>query len=107
MPPARQYPVTPDGRYFVVDGRLWRTSNPALAPEVRQALVDALMRARRQVGVARRSGSARPSADWANAARSGGPTARRISIGEWRRTRRMPAGLRRCRLATLTAEAGS
>jgi hypothetical protein len=56
MPSSRQYPVTPDGRYFVVDGRLWRTSNPALAPALRQELVDRLMRARRQVGVARRAG---------------------------------------------------
>jgi hypothetical protein len=56
MSPARQYPVTPDGRYFVVDGRLWRTSNPALVPAVRQDLVDRLMRARRQVGLARKAG---------------------------------------------------
>lgn len=25
------YPVTPDGRYFVVRGRLWRRSNPGLS----------------------------------------------------------------------------
>ena len=54
--PARQYPVTPDGRYFVVGGRLWRTSNPALAPELRQAWVDKLMRARREVGLAKKAG---------------------------------------------------
>ncbi|MFC0253994.1 hypothetical protein [Massilia consociata] len=54
---ARQtYPNTPDGRYFVVAGRLWRTSNPALAPQARQALVDRLMAARRQVGAARKAG---------------------------------------------------
>lgn len=58
MPDSRHYPTTPDGRYFVVKERLWRTSNPALAPELRQQLVDRLMRARRQVGVARRSGDA-------------------------------------------------
>ena len=56
MPNARQYPATPDGRYFVVAGRLWRTSNPGLAPEVRQELVDQLMRARRQVGIAKKAG---------------------------------------------------
>lgn len=56
MPSAQEYPVTPDGRYFVVRGRLWRTSNPALAPEARQALVDRLMKARRQVGLARKAG---------------------------------------------------
>lgn len=49
-------PSTPDGRYIVVRGRLWRRSNPHLAEEVRQRLVDALMDARRAVGWARRSG---------------------------------------------------
>ncbi|CAG8863338.1 hypothetical protein PS627_00274 [Pseudomonas fluorescens] len=44
-----KYPTTPDGRYFVVRGRLWRCSNPALAEEVRQQLVDQLMAARREV----------------------------------------------------------
>ena len=58
MPESRQYPVTPDGRYFVVRGRLWRTSNPALAPEVRQELVDRLMKARREVGIAKKAGDA-------------------------------------------------
>lgn len=56
MPASRPYPVTPDGRYFVVRGRLWRTSNPALAPEQRQALVYKLMKARRQVGLAKKAG---------------------------------------------------
>jgi hypothetical protein len=56
MSSSRQYPVTPDGRYFVVDGRLWRRSNPALAPEERQALVDRLMKARREVGAAKKAG---------------------------------------------------
>lgn len=58
MPHARPYPTTPDGRYFVVSGRLWRTSNPGLAPEVRQEWVDKLMQARRQVGVAKKAGNA-------------------------------------------------
>jgi len=58
MPASKTYPNTPDGRYFVVKGRLWRTSNPALAPDLRQALVDQLMRARRQVGVALKAGDA-------------------------------------------------
>ena len=52
MPPA----TTPDGRYIVVDGRLWRASNPGLAPEVRQRLVDELMNARRAVRAALKSG---------------------------------------------------
>jgi hypothetical protein len=41
-----KYPVTPDGRYFVVRGRLWRTSNPVLPEEEREALVRELMAAR-------------------------------------------------------------
>jgi hypothetical protein len=51
-----RYPVTPDGRYFVVRGRLWRTSNPALPEDERQQLVAALMRARLAGGRARRAG---------------------------------------------------
>lgn len=50
MKPAA--PVTPDGRYLVVRGRLWRASNPALPPDRRQALVNALMAARRAVRAA-------------------------------------------------------
>ena len=50
-----QYPVTPDGRYFVVRGRLWRMSNPALGEAERAKLVHQLMTARRQVGEALRA----------------------------------------------------
>jgi hypothetical protein len=53
-PPAR----TPDGRYLVVRGRLWRVSSPALAPEERERLTHALMDARRAVGAALRAGDA-------------------------------------------------
>lgn len=42
-------PVTPDGRYIVVRGRLWRKSNPALDATTRQTLVDGLMQARRAI----------------------------------------------------------
>lgn len=42
-------PITPDGRYLVVRGRLWRCSDPRLDPSVRQAAVDDLMAARRGV----------------------------------------------------------
>ena len=45
-------PTTPDGRYIVVNGRLWRASNPHLAPNIRQALTDDLMNARRAVKAA-------------------------------------------------------
>lgn len=50
-----QYLVTPDGRYFVVRGRLWRTSNPALGEAERTELVRQLMTARRQAGEALRA----------------------------------------------------
>jgi len=49
---ADEPPVTPDGRYIVVRGRLWRRANPHLAPEQRQTLVDDLMLARRSVRAA-------------------------------------------------------
>ncbi len=54
-PPAGPPPRTPDGRYLVVRGRLWRAANPQLPPDRRQALVDALMEARRDVGRALRT----------------------------------------------------
>jgi hypothetical protein len=44
-----RYPVTPDGRYFVVRGRLWRMADPRLAPDERERLVRDLMAARRAV----------------------------------------------------------
>lgn len=49
-------PTTPDGRYLIVRGRLWRKANPALPPERRDTLVGELMAARRAVGAALRSG---------------------------------------------------
>ncbi len=55
MPRARDdYPVTPDGRYFVVRGRLWRRSDPALPEAERARHVAALMDARRAIDRARR-----------------------------------------------------
>ena len=41
--------TTPDGRYIIVRGRLWRASNPHLPEPERQRLVDELMDARRAV----------------------------------------------------------
>ena len=52
----KSYPTTPDGRYFVVRGRLWRCSNLHLEPELREELVRELMRARRTKGEAMRAG---------------------------------------------------
>lgn len=52
--PPEGHPVTPDGRYFVVRGRLWRMSDPTLADDERRELVSDLMAARRDVGVGRK-----------------------------------------------------
>ncbi len=46
-------PCTPDGRYIVVRGRLWRATNPSLPEPERQRLTQALMDARRAVKAAR------------------------------------------------------
>lgn len=46
-PSPKNYPTTPDGRYFVVRGRLWRKTNPHLAENQRVALTAQLMTARR------------------------------------------------------------
>lgn len=51
-----KYPITPDGRYFIVRGRLWRCSNPKLSDERRTELVTALMSARRSKREALRAG---------------------------------------------------
>lgn len=58
MSASDRYPVTPDGRYFVVRGRLWRRADPALAPDEAKARVSELMSARRAVGQAKRTGDA-------------------------------------------------
>jgi len=43
------YTPTPDRRYFVVRGRLWRLSNPYLDPATHERLVRDLMNARRAI----------------------------------------------------------
>jgi hypothetical protein len=53
-----KYPVTPDRRYFVVRGRLWRMADPGLDEDARTRLVHELMAARRAVGVALEAGDA-------------------------------------------------
>ena len=53
-----RYPVTPDGRYFVVRGRLWRCTDPGLDEATRTALTRELMDARRAKGAAMRAGDA-------------------------------------------------
>lgn len=49
-------PLTPDGRYLIVKGRLWRTTNPGLGEQERERLVHELMDARRAVKTAKASG---------------------------------------------------
>jgi hypothetical protein len=50
--------VTPDGRYFVVRGRLWRRANPGLPAEQRETLIRELMNAQRAVKMALRANAA-------------------------------------------------
>jgi hypothetical protein len=47
-------PVTPDGRYFVVRGRLWRMTNPGISDTDRNDPVNRLMAARRAVRSAKK-----------------------------------------------------
>nr|MBF0685999.1 hypothetical protein [Pseudomonas sp.] len=57
LPPPREQVkplTTPDGRYIVVRGRLWRASNPHLPDAERTALVHDLATARRDVKAALR-----------------------------------------------------
>lgn len=42
----KDYPRTPDGRYFVAKARLWRCTDPRLSEGDRRAAVKALMQAR-------------------------------------------------------------
>ena len=49
-------PRTPDGRYIVVDGVLWRATRPDLTEADRERLVHDLMDARRAVGADKRAG---------------------------------------------------
>lgn len=50
--------LTPDGRYLIVRGRLWRAANPHLPAAERDALVQQLMHARRAVKNALHAGDA-------------------------------------------------
>lgn len=51
---AERHDVTPDGRYFVVRGRLWRMADPRLSVECRASSVAELMGARRDIAFAKR-----------------------------------------------------
>jgi hypothetical protein len=56
------HPVTPDGRYFVVGGKLWRMRDPSLAPDDKARLVKELMDARRAVKAAKAGADAKAEA---------------------------------------------
>ncbi|MBI6655596.1 hypothetical protein YA0721_23395 [Pseudomonas carnis] len=68
---------TPDGRYFVVKGQLWRCTNPALDEATRQYWVNELMDARRAVKSAKGSADPEPL----NAARQRVQRAK-VALGE-------------------------
>ena len=63
-----RYPVTPDGRYFVVRGRLWRCTDPSLSRADRERLVAELMAARRAVAAAKRALGERGPVWWTDGA---------------------------------------
>lgn len=70
-------PVTPDGRYFVVRGRLWRCTDPGLDPTERTLLTRELMDARRAKKAAMAAGD-RAAREQARAA----VDAAKIALGE-------------------------
>ena len=72
-----KYPTTPDGRYFVVRGRLWRCANPALTDSERTRLTHDLMAARRAKQTAMRAGD-----DAAQEAARAKVDAAKIALGE-------------------------
>ena len=75
--------TTPDSRYIVVRGRLWRRANPDLAPEHRARLVARLMDARRAVKAAKRAErEGEPEASAAMAAARAEVDAAKTALGE-------------------------
>ena len=100
---TREVERTDDGRYVVVDGRRWRTADPALPDDVRERLlhhlgVAPLRRADGGPGRGRRGGGRRPRAGAAGQDRAGG--ARHRLVGPGRRRPGGPAGRRRCASST-------
>lgn len=64
--------MTPDGRYFVVRGRLWRMSDPRLSAAARDRLVRELSQARsalRRTGVPQDAAARAEARRWVNAAK--------------------------------------
>ncbi len=60
---------TPDGHHFVIDGRRWRATDPAIPEERRQELTDLLMAWRREVRRTRGTDQERASRDGVQAAK--------------------------------------
>ncbi|MFF7449774.1 MULTISPECIES: hypothetical protein [unclassified Streptomyces] len=77
MPEHRPPPMTPDGRYVVINGRRWRATDPSLPPEVAAVLRRHLMSARRAVRSALSAGD--PAAERAARARV---TTAKTALGE-------------------------
>ncbi len=69
--------LTPDRRYIIVRGQLWRASNPHLDAETRTRLTGELMRARREVGAALRTNDAARLAAARKAVHAG-----KVALGE-------------------------
>lgn len=63
------YPDTPDGRYFVARGRLWRKTDPSLSEAERTRHVSDLMSARRAVRDAAQESEERNARDRVDAAK--------------------------------------
>ena len=59
---AKQPPITPDARYILIRGRLWRATNPTLAKAKREKFVKALMVSRRAIRDAKTGSAAMASA---------------------------------------------
>ncbi|MGF1553900.1 MAG: hypothetical protein ACFBWO_15580 [Paracoccaceae bacterium] len=66
---SKDHPVTPDGRYFVAKGKLWRRTDPSLDEATRRRHVKALMQARRAVGRAGTEAEEREARDRVDAAK--------------------------------------
>jgi hypothetical protein len=62
-------PETPDGRYFVARGRLWRKGDPSLSDSTRRAAIKALMQARHAEGQAINDAERRAARDAITAAK--------------------------------------
>lgn len=72
--------TTPDGRYIVVRGRLWRRADPGLSEAERSRLVADLMDARRAVKAAK--ALAGPAAEAALSDARGRVDAAKVGLGE-------------------------